>query len=526
MKKIIIAILIVLLMVPAVFAQGNAPVKKEWTLMLYFVPDEKIEDNLIGNINSIAKIGSGENLNIVLMFDYASNKPTTYYYIDKTGAKKIKELAGETNMGDPQTFYDFMKFSMTNYPAERYSLIVNSHGSGWESFYGAGSLNSSAQDDSQIQINSAYARSPLDLSGAGVDVYRCIAYDDGADCLTLKEIKKSIGMAMKNFNGGKKLEVFVADACLFGMIEAAYELRDAVSVVMGSESTIPGNGLDYRAIAQEMTRNPKISAQDLSKVIAKTFTSANSGDNILVGIDTANIEPYAVAFSDLAQKLLAVKEKKSFQSVSNIGEVSKYSDIWNIMDCIISKKVSFVNDPKFTEILNQASVVKEKQKACLAAFSASGSFSKGFGGIAVYWPDKERYPKFRNLYKVLDYSKKFFWDEFLDNTLLGMTVQASASNVRDVNTNILGIVSDLDGAFSQIRRNPSAEVNLGGENESAKVEFLKKRVVEETVAQHKMGNRTAVHSVLKAVRNSSNIDTATKNKVIDELKKGVMADTK
>ncbi len=526
MKKIIIAVLIVLLIVPAVFAQGNAPAKKEWTLMLYFVPDEKIEDNLIGNINAIAKVGSDANLNIVVMFDYASNKPTTYYYVDKSGAKKIKEIAGETNMGSPQTFYDFMKFAMTNYPANRYSLIINSHGSGWESFYGAGSLNSSAQDDAQVQINAAYAPSPLDLSGAGIDVYRCIAYDDGADCLTLKEIKKSIGMAMKNFNGGRKLEVFVADACLFAMIEAAYELRESVAVVMGSESTIPGNGLDYRSIAAEMTRNPKISAQDLSKVIAKTFTAFNSGNNILVGIDTANIEPYAVAFSDLAQKLLAVTEKKSFQSVSNIGDVSKYSDIWNIMDCIINKKVGFANDPKFTEILNLAGVVKEKQKACLAAFSATGSFSKGFGGIAVYWPDKERYPKFRNLYKVLDYSKKFFWDEFLDNTLLGMTVQASASNVRSVNTNILGIVSDLDGTFSQIRKTPSTGVDFNGENESAKVEFLKKRVVEETVAQHKMGNRTAVHTVLKAVRNSSNIDTATKNKVIDDLKKGVMADTK
>lgn len=520
MRKIFLALMIVAVTCSAVFAQAGDAAKKEWTFLLYFVPDEKIENSLIGNINAIAKVGSGKDLNIVLMFDYASKKPTTIYSVDRGGAKAVKEM-GETNMGSPQVFYDFIKFGMTNYPARRYALIVNSHGSGWESYYGAGSVASSAQDDSQVQINAAV--SPVNWEGVDLsDAARSIAYDsDSSDCLTLKELKKAMGMAAKNFNGGRKIDIFVADACLFAMIEAAYELRDAVNVVMGSESTIPGNGLDYRSIADAVAKNPAITNVELAKTIAKTFTSANYGDNILVGINTDMIEPMAVAFSDFASKVLATPSKKSFEGVLKIGDVTKYSDIWNIMDCVIGGKVGFSGDPKFPEITAQAKAVKECYQKCLAAFSASGSFSKTYGGLSVYWPDKERYPKYREFYKKLDFSKKFYWDEFLDSTLLGMTVTPAASAVRSVDTNTLGIVSELDTAFAGMRGQSASGVQASSENESAKLEFLKKRVVEETVAQHKVGNRSTVHAVLKAVRNARSIDVATKNALIEDLKKAV-----
>jgi len=525
MKKIVLALLIIMIAASSVFAQNAPQAKKEWTLLLYFVPDEKIEDNLVGNINSIAKVGSGDNLNILVYFDYASNKPSTLYYVNRGGVKVIKEM-GKTNTGSPQVFYDFLKFGMTNYPANRYAVIVNSHGSGWESFYGAGSVSSSAQDDSQVVINAAVA--PINWEGVDLsDAARSIAYDsDSSDCLTLKELKKAMGMASKNFNGGRKIDIFVADACLFAMIEAAYELRDAVNIVMGSESTIPGNGLDYKTIAAAVSSKPGITNVDLAKTIASSFTAANSGDNILIGVNTDLIEPMAVAFSDFTQKVLSTTSKKSFDDIKKIGDVSKYSDIWNIMDSVINKKVGFAGDPKYPEIAAQAKVVKENYQKCLAAFSATGTFSKTYGGLSVYWPDKERYPKYREFYKKLDFAKKFFWDEFLDSTLLGMTVQPGANAVRSVETNTLGIVSDLDSAFSEMRVQTSAGVKASSENQSAKVEFLKKRVVEEAVAQHKVGNRATVHAVLKALRNSKSIDNATKNALIEDLKKGVASPVK
>jgi hypothetical protein len=516
MKKFLLCVLILTIAIGLASAPASAQQnKKAWTLMLYFVPDEKIENSLIGNINDIAKVGSGADLNIVLMFDYASSKPTTYYYVDRGGTKKIKEL-GETNMGSPQTFYDFIKYSMTNYPAERYALIINSHGSGWESYYGGGSVATGVQLDSDINISPAYK--PVDFSGTDLSgLNTAIAYDDDpSDCLTLKELKKSLTMAAKNFNGSKKIDMFIADACLFAMIEAAYELRDAATVLMGSESTIPGTGLDYRSIASELTKNPKTDALQLSKTIAKNFTSSSYGDNILVGVNTAAIEPLAVAFSELASKILKVGGKRSFSGVSKIGDVDKYSDISNIADSILKKEISFANDPAYPEIANQAKIVKEKLNESLSAFSASGSFRSGFGGISVYWPDKTRYPKYKAFYKALDFSNKFQWDEFLDSQLLGLSPQAGA-----VRSGSSSLVSELDGAFFSIRHNSQLNEKTSAANESAKIEHLKKTIVDNTVTAHKTGNYKAVHETLRDIRNAKSIDTATKNKMINDLKQGV-----
>jgi len=517
MKKFMFCLLVLSMVIGLPFSYADAQQgKKAWTLLLYFVPDEKIENSLIGNINDIAKVGSGQDLNIVLMFDYASSKPTTYYYIDRGGVKKIKEL-GETNMGSPQVFYDFIKFGMTNYPAEHYALIINSHGSGWESYYGGGSVATGVQLDSQIDINPAYQR-PFNFNGINLsDFDRAIAYDDDpSDCLTLKELKKSIGLACKNFNASKKLDIFIADACLFAMIEAAYEMRDAASVIMGSESTIPGTGLDYRTIASELTKNPSINAFDLSKSIAKSFTSSSYGNNILVGINTGAIEPLAAAFSDMASKLLKVSAKRSFSGVSKIGDVDKYSDIMDIANCIINKEISFASDPAYPEAANQAKIVKEKLNEALCAYSASGSFKNGFGGISVYWPDKNRYPKYKPFYKALDFSGKFQWDEFLDSQLLGVSPQTAL-----VRGSVNALVGELDGAFFSMRQNSALNEKSSVSNESAKIEYLKKTIVEGAVKSHKTGDYKTVHETLREIRNAKSIDTATKNKMINDLKQGV-----
>jgi|GEM_PF-6639952 len=520
MKKLFLTVLAFLFSICIVSCAFAQQAKKEWTLLLYFVPDQKIEGYFINLINSLIKIGSDANLNIVLMFDYAQAKPTAYYYIDKSGAKLLRELS-ETNMGSPQVLYDFMKFGMTNYPANRYALVINGHGSGWESFYGPGSVAEGVQSDSQININPAFQK-PINFlppASPNLTSNRSIAYDGDIDCLTLKEIKKAICMANKNFNGGKKLDILVAYSCMFLMIEAVYELRDTASILMGSESTVPANGLNYNSIASAIESNPKIESEALAKIISKSFIDANGGNNIYIGIKMSCIEPFLSAFSDLASAILKVEGDKSFQKIYNIGSISKYSDILNIADSIAAKNVSFASDPNFAQVLSCARATREKLIASIVAFTASGSFCKNFGGISVYWPDKDRYKKFRDIYKSLDFSQKFQWDDFLDKHLLGISgLTTTATNAPLPYINAL--ISELNGAFSSIRSNTAGE-KLNAENESAKIEFLKKKIVSDTIAAHRTGNYRAVHDSLKSIRNSKSIDTATKNKIIEELKKGV-----
>ena len=72
-----------------------------------------------------------------MMHSNGNWETTRRYYItyDQTYPSTITstpvEDLGELNMGDPQTLYDFIYWSMTNYPADKYFLILWDHGSGW-----------------------------------------------------------------------------------------------------------------------------------------------------------------------------------------------------------------------------------------------------------------------------------------------------------------------------------------------------------------------------------------------------------
>lgn len=516
------AALIVLCCAGAALAQGGAA--KDWTLMLYFVPDAKIESYFQNqDVASIARFGSRPNVNVLLLFDFATpGKPSNYYILEKNSFKPLKS-AGETNMGSPQNLYDFMKFCMTGYPASKYALVINAHGSGWESYYGPGS-SSNPLDVSQIPINPAVQR-PGWMTDVAQQSNTAIAYDDDPkDCLTLQEIARAVGEASKNFNGGKKLDMFVTYACLFSMIEAAYELKDAIGIMVSSESTVPCGGFDYPAFMNAMAA-PSSTAADIARTAAGKFVGGNYGDNILVGIDLSKIEPAATAFSDLAQKLLKVSSAIEFKAATRLGSGDKYCDIMSLFTCVAGKKVSFAGDPNFSEIESQAAAAAKAFSAAIVAKAASGKFKGGFfggaeaGGISVYWPDAARYTNYRKAYKTLQFGRKFSWDEFLDWQLLKIAPGSAAARGA-APVEVESIISELDGAFAGYRSG-AARSQAVPETEMARVEFLKKRVVEETVSQHRSHNFSAVRRALESIRNAPSIDTATKNDMIFELKKAI-----
>jgi len=479
MKKLLLYVLIITMALGLFLPSANAQQsKKAWTLMLYFAPDKELEEEFIGKINAMTDPGSGKDLNIVLMFNYASAKPTTYYYVNHHKTKKLKEI-GENSIVSPQELSDFINFSMTNYPAEHYALIVNSNSSGWEPYHGG---------------------SPVDY-------------------LTLKDLKESIKSASETSNNSKKLDLFITDASLFAMIEAAYELRDAVSIVMGSENAVPEKSIyyhfvHYNALASDITKNPKIDALEFSKLITIKFNDINGGNSVFAGINTSKIEPLAVAISELAAKLLKAGGKISFDGISKTGNGEKCSDILSIVNCILNKKVSFANDPAYSEIANQAEIVKEKLNESFSALSTTVNSQNGPSGMSAYWPDKATYSNYKTFYKALDFSNKFQWDEFLDSQLLDINPAPSAAGVTG------NLVSELDNTFLTLRNNAQLNEKVDATNESAKIEHLKKIIVDNAIKSHKTGNYKAVNETLRNIRNAKSIDTATKNKMINDLKQG------
>ena len=118
---------------------------EEWTIMIFMNADNNLEGFAVGNINELEQVGSSENVNVIVQLDRspdydASNgdwSTTKRFYVNKdnnTEAINSRELSdlGEVDMSNPKVLEDFILFSLENYPAKHYSLILWNHGSGWE----------------------------------------------------------------------------------------------------------------------------------------------------------------------------------------------------------------------------------------------------------------------------------------------------------------------------------------------------------------------------------------------------------
>ena len=142
---------------------------------------------------------------------------------------EIKPM-GKVNMGDPDTLSHFISFSIDNYPAEKYGLIMWDHGGG-------------------------------SIAGFGHDE----KFNDAS--LTLLDMQKAFEEAGLRQN---KLEFLGFDACLMATVEMAVLASDYARVLIASEDLEPGDGWDY-GFLNALNQNPRMDGFQLGEIIVDTF---------------------------------------------------------------------------------------------------------------------------------------------------------------------------------------------------------------------------------------------------------------
>lgn len=113
---------------------GNrATGQAKWTFMVYMAGDNNLDGAALRDIAEMARAGSTKDVNVLVQLDRLEDNLTRRFRITQGGGfkKDCIETFGDTNTGDPQILYDFVKWAAGNYPADRYALILWNHGSGW-----------------------------------------------------------------------------------------------------------------------------------------------------------------------------------------------------------------------------------------------------------------------------------------------------------------------------------------------------------------------------------------------------------
>ena len=230
-----------------------------WLVMLYQDADDQIlEKDIYIDLNEAERVGSSENVHIVAQMDrfrggFSDDGDWTSarrYYVTRDndltriGSQLVADL-GEVDMGSGDSLVDFVSWSVANFPADRYILIMSDHGLGWPG--GWSDPSASRMDGSS---------SPL-ASRLGQYIY-------------LNELDQALGIARQQ-TGIDKFDLIGMDACLMSQIEVYAALQPHARVAVASEEVEPSLGWAYAGFLNALTSNPGMSAEDLGRLIVQSY---------------------------------------------------------------------------------------------------------------------------------------------------------------------------------------------------------------------------------------------------------------
>lgn len=224
---------------PSCGPQTLPAAKAQWTYMVYVVGDNDLSNMATLDLKEILAANSSEQVRVPVMLEQSTQytsgaSTTTQRGLVTKSCNGLQSMGRDVNMADKQTLTDFINWAKTNYPAERYGLVLWSHGGGWK----ADKLSRGAL------IDSGTSSTPMSVQ----DMASAIQAAGGVDLI--------------NF-----------DACLMGMYEVAYQMRSAGKVLVASEESIPGLGNPYTAVLNRLVATPGQDVGTLARGIVSDYDS-------------------------------------------------------------------------------------------------------------------------------------------------------------------------------------------------------------------------------------------------------------
>jgi len=223
----------------------------DWTCMFYFDQDNNLAEynQMDTNLDFLMRVGSSKDVNLLCLLDSEEAGDTKMLYIRNGTCDQLNlseadsNWTDEVNMGDPATLVSFGKWAMTEYPALRYNIMLSDHGGGW----------------------------------------RGVCWDDtsNGDNLEVDEIRAAL-QELKDFRGGKSIEVLSTEACLVAMLEFAHGIRDVADYYIasetygyGGENTTEGGlvvgNWQFDRVWGALVQDPKMGPEQLARTMVDCF---------------------------------------------------------------------------------------------------------------------------------------------------------------------------------------------------------------------------------------------------------------
>jgi len=376
----------------------------DWLFMVYLDADNNLESAGIDDLNEMEVAGSTDNVKIVVEMDRAerdwdddtSNGNWTgakRFYVTHDADQAIINSPvigdlGEVNMGDPATLQSFIEWSIANYPAQHYALVLWDHGSGWR-------------------------------ERAATTTMKSICVDDQAnDSLTMTELRSALNAA--NLSTGETLDIIGFDACLMEMVEVVYQVmgsasRPLVDIAVGSEETEPGDGWDYAATLTALTGNPAMTPTQLATQIVNDYISSYSStwDITQSAAKLGLVDELAIAIDSFAQAMTSATGDwnaiKTARSQAQEYYYEYYIDLYHFAQ-LVNQNTSISQ-----AVRDAASAVMTAVSNAVIAEGHTASVGNSHG-LSIYYPETVT-DYFSDYETSVLFTTDTQWDEFLSAIL-------------------------------------------------------------------------------------------------------------
>lgn len=405
----------------------------EWTVMVFLNGDNSLEKHAIDDFKEMAGVGSTDKVNIIVQFDRKSkheeNANTVPQWnqclrfrvqknMEPVSLSALQDL-GEVNMGDGKVLADFVQWAMKEYPARHYMLDIWDHGQGWRTGKTKSALSTSFENVSDIP------------AGTETEIFSRSCSDDDTDYDRLynREIQDSLLKILQ----GKRIDLIGFDACLMGMIETAFAMRQIGKIMVASEEIEPGAGWDYSDWLQYLVNHPTMDEVILAKKLVESYknTYKENSSVTLSAIDLNQIDTLSKLVSDLAQEMI----QKINTELSNIRYARSGCREYNYdekkreshgidLGHFCNRLSKTTKDPSLRD---KSKAVISTVESCVIANYAGKERRGNYGlygsqGIAIYFPetkalfdadvDGKGYLESNKKYP-LEFVQVHLWDNFL-----------------------------------------------------------------------------------------------------------------
>jgi hypothetical protein len=431
------------------FTGSAVHAQAKWTFMVYLDADNNLEPFGIIDFNEMEKVGSTNDVNIIVQMDRApgydnSNgnwtgtkrfRVTQDANTSTISSTEIQDL-GEVNMGDPNSLVSFIQWASTNYPATNYALVLWDHGGGWQkkATFGPRQIAPGIKKDilSSLYKSLPYkpfvSSNPIQITGVpGTKIFppalrnlqrstlspsnilKNVCSDEtNGDILYNHEVSSSIDAA------GLHLNLIGFDACLMAMLENAYPLRNLGDYMVGSEETEPADGWPYDLILNDLKNAPETTPADLAISIVQKygqFYNTSSEPTTLSAINLTSIANVASKLDAFTQAITANNnlwnEVDQVRSEADKFYIPEHKDLWHVADRMLQLSADATVDAA-------ASDLKTAITDCVIGSHASSPKFANSKGLAIYFPDATNYDAhYGEAANGIDFMQQSDWVDFL-----------------------------------------------------------------------------------------------------------------